>query len=173
MDCLHAAAGFTWEACDADAAPFKPTDVLLSPDPPVIGSEVTFTIKGNADRDVAAGAISMSVAFTGVPIYEASDDLCAKTACPIAPGPLEIKYVQQLPPIAPPGDYDVTLRTKDAAGSELQCVTVHFTMVPAPSAAAAAAPAAAAAAPAAARQEEELVAPSRRKLLFVGDFNEL
>jgi hypothetical protein len=42
------AAGFTWEACDADAAPFKSTQVLLTPDPPRIGSQVTFTIKGTA-----------------------------------------------------------------------------------------------------------------------------
>lgn len=54
------------------------------------------------DRDVASGGISMSVSFIGVPIYEGSDDLCAKTACPIKPGPIEINYLQELPPIAPP-----------------------------------------------------------------------
>lgn len=55
-----------------------------------------------ADRDVASGAIGMSVSFMGTPIFEGSDDLCAKTACPIAPGPITINYVQDLPPIAPP-----------------------------------------------------------------------
>lgn len=44
----------------------------------------------------------MSVMFAGTPIYEGSDDLCAKTACPIAPGPATITYKQDLPPIAPP-----------------------------------------------------------------------
>lgn len=48
--CLQGAAAFTWEACDADATPFKATEVLLSPDPPVIGSQVTFTIKTNAGK---------------------------------------------------------------------------------------------------------------------------
>jgi hypothetical protein len=179
---LASADAFTWEACDADAAPFKPADVLLSPDPPVIGGPVAFTIKTTAgqlacvvdtvgrraalrarrctvragvaaaaatrfqskarcacaaappqcsgaargppthagrppgapaqlppppshprpDRAVTAGAISMSVTFAGTPIYEGSDDLCAKTACPIAPGAAEITYRQELPPIAPP-----------------------------------------------------------------------
>ena len=248
-----ARAAFTWEACDADAAPFKAIDVALAPDPPVIGGSVAFTIKATAgargggggalprrarqrmlgagaaacrrarslargctraaagggtaprppgppppppppprvapDRDVASGSISMSVAFAGVPIFEGNDDLCAKTACPVAPGGIDIVYTQDLPPIAPPvrgrggalralprcrllrarargvggqplpllppppprcdpappphrpphppppqGDYDVTLRTRDAGGAELLCVTVHFSMVP-PSAA--------------------------------------
>lgn len=44
----------------------------------------------------------MSVAFAGVPIYEATDDLCAKAACPLAKGPIEIVYRQDLPPVAPP-----------------------------------------------------------------------
>jgi hypothetical protein len=45
-----ARAAFTWEACDGDAAPFKASNVALTPDPPVIGGSVTFTI------DAAAGA---------------------------------------------------------------------------------------------------------------------
>lgn len=54
------------------------------------------------DRDVEAGTITMSVAFAGVPIYEGTDDLCAKTTCPIRPGPVVIDYRQDLPPVAPP-----------------------------------------------------------------------
>jgi hypothetical protein len=44
----------------------------------------------------------MSVNFMGAPIFEGSDDLCTKAACPLAPGPIVIKYVQDLPPVAPP-----------------------------------------------------------------------
>jgi hypothetical protein len=39
---------FTWDACDAEAAPFKSSEVQLDPDPAIIGKEVTFTIKGAA-----------------------------------------------------------------------------------------------------------------------------
>lgn len=43
------ARAFTWEACDADASPpFAASDVALSPDPPVIGGGVAFTIKATA-----------------------------------------------------------------------------------------------------------------------------
>jgi hypothetical protein len=53
-------------------------------------------------RDVPAGQIAIDVSFAGTPIYEEVDDLCSKTSCPIKTGPLDIKYIQDLPPIAPP-----------------------------------------------------------------------
>lgn len=53
-------------------------------------------------HDVPAGLISIEVSFAGTQIYEEVDDLCSKTSCPIKTGPLDIKYIQDLPPIAPP-----------------------------------------------------------------------
>lgn len=53
-------------------------------------------------HDVPAGRISINVSYAGTPIYEEDDDLCTKAACPIKTGPIEITYLQELPPIAPP-----------------------------------------------------------------------
>jgi hypothetical protein len=100
------------------------------PDPPAAGGQVTFNIQGNAVHDVPAGQISIDVSFAGTPIYEEVDDLCSKTSCPIKTGPLDIKYIQDLPPIAPPGEYDVRVIARDIAGTELMCVDVHFEMLP-------------------------------------------
>jgi hypothetical protein len=55
-----------------------------------------------AVHDVPSGLISINVSFAGTQIYEEVDDLCSKTSCPIKTGPLDITYVQDLPPIAPP-----------------------------------------------------------------------
>jgi hypothetical protein len=55
-----------------------------------------------AVHDVPSGLISINVSFAGTQIYEEVDDLCSKTTCPIKTGPLDITYVQDLPPIAPP-----------------------------------------------------------------------
>lgn len=55
-----------------------------------------------AVHDVQSGSISIDVSFMGTQIYEEVDDLCGKTACPIKTGPIEISYIQDLPPIAPP-----------------------------------------------------------------------
>lgn len=53
-------------------------------------------------HDVPSGLISINVSFAGTQIYEEVDDLCSKTTCPIKTGPIDITYVQDLPPIAPP-----------------------------------------------------------------------
>jgi hypothetical protein len=121
--------GFTWTACDTDVVPFVPDQVSLTPDPPVIGSQVLFNIQGNAVHDVQSGTIDISVTFAGTEIYTEQDDLCSKTNCPIKTGPLNIKYVQDLPPIAPPGEYDVKVVAKSTQGEELMCVVVHFEMI--------------------------------------------
>eukprot|EP00877_Chromochloris_zofingiensis_P009375 jgi/Chrzof1/4691/Cz14g23010.t1 len=121
---------FTWKPCDADKVPFIPDTVQLIPDPPVIGNTVTFNIKGNAVHDVPSGSISIDVTFAGTQIYEEVDDLCSKTSCPIKTGPIDITYVQDLPPIAPPGEYDVQVVARDTQNVELMCVVVHFEMVP-------------------------------------------
>jgi len=42
------ASAFTWTPCDKDVVPFTPDNVQLTPDPPVIGDSVTFSINGNA-----------------------------------------------------------------------------------------------------------------------------
>lgn len=49
--CLGAQA-FTWKACDEDKVPFVPDNVLLVPDPPAAGGQVTFNIKGNAGEQL-------------------------------------------------------------------------------------------------------------------------
>lgn len=46
--CLGAVDAFTWKACDVDKVPFVPDNVLLVPDPPAAGGQVTFNIQGNA-----------------------------------------------------------------------------------------------------------------------------
>eukprot|EP00775_Hariotina_reticulata_P010842 gene10841-biopygen12781 len=121
---------FTWTPCDADVVPFTPDHVDLVPDPPAAGGQVTFKIEGNAVHDVPAGLISINVTFAGTQIYEEVDDLCSKTSCPIKTGPIAITYVQDLPPIAPPGDYDVQVVARDLQNTELMCVVVHFEMLP-------------------------------------------
>lgn len=55
-----------------------------------------------AVHDVQSGLISINVSFEGTQIYEEVDDLCSKTTCPIKTGPINIQYIQDLPPIAPP-----------------------------------------------------------------------
>lgn len=124
------AKAFTWDPCDVGKVPFTPDVVQLVPDPPAAGGQVSFKISGNAVHDVQSGSISIDVAYEGTQIYEEVDDLCGKTSCPIKTGPIDITYIQDLPPIAPPGGYDVQVVARSTEGEELMCVVVHFEMLP-------------------------------------------
>ena len=53
----------------------------------------------DAEVDVSAGTIDISVMYSGLPIYSETRDLCDMATCPIKTGPLEIDFDQYLPPI--------------------------------------------------------------------------
>lgn len=47
-----------------------------------------------AEIGVPAGALDISVMYSGLPIYSESRDLCDMTTCPIKTGDLTIAYDQ-------------------------------------------------------------------------------
>lgn len=123
---------FKWSVCDIPNLPFKADSVSLMPDPPVIGVDALFGITGQytgAPVEASSGStIEIAVSYAGEDIiYTETDLLCEKTTCPIQTGPIEFSYVQNLPPIAPPGCYkvEVTARNGDDV---LMCVDVYFNM---------------------------------------------
>jgi hypothetical protein len=146
---------------DADPAPplLEPRTVTLTPDPPVIGSSVSFDIRGPLSSPVTHGTIGLRVKFEGVELYEDESDICDKLEGGCAPAALgvgvgggggggggqeeqpkeededeaAIVYVQDLPPIAPPGHYSVRVvgTTGESVydGDAVVCVDVDFEMV--------------------------------------------
>lgn len=124
-------AAMTWSLC-SDKGSLSPDAVLLSPDPPQTGQDIYFDIKGayKDENIIPSGDLKVTVNFMGTPIYETEWDLCSKTNCPIAPGEIDIHYSQTLPPITPPGDYQVQLIASADSGSELLCLLVDFSIAP-------------------------------------------
>lgn len=124
---------FKWSQCEGQGSlKFTAKTVSLTPDPPVIGEDATFGIVGEyqgEDIDVTKGStIEITVFYAGDdPIYTETDALCEKASCPITKGAIEFTYVQNLPPIAPPGCYKVEV-TAHADGELLMCVDVFFNM---------------------------------------------
>eukprot|EP00198_Chlamydomonas_reinhardtii_P011890 XP_001701227.1 predicted protein [Chlamydomonas reinhardtii] len=126
---LTCADKMSWTPCDAGLTEFSPSSVVLTPDPPVIGSPATFVISGDIGNELPGGSVDMTVSFSGLPIYSSTSDLCTKTTCPVPAGPIAITIVQVLPPIAPPGDYGLQVVARGPDGSELACVNVAFSLV--------------------------------------------
>jgi hypothetical protein len=150
----QAAAAFSWSACTpdssegggGDAAPplLTPSAVTLTPDPPEIGNPVSFGISGTLATPVEGGTvdggtIGLRVKFEGVELYEEEGPLCEKIegGCPAGGGDgsggAKIEYQQDLPPIAPPGHYQVrvigTTGASTREGQAVVCVDVEFDMV--------------------------------------------
>lgn len=55
------AAAQSFTSCNTDAAHMKNFEITASPDPPVLGEDVTFTIKGALDKQITAGSVTISV----------------------------------------------------------------------------------------------------------------
>jgi hypothetical protein len=123
---LSSSTAFDWKPCSDSSKYADIKEVTLTPEEPSAGVTVSFAIHGTAKIDVPAGALDISVMYSGLPIYSESRDLCDMTTCPIKTGDLTIAYDQYLPPIVPPGPYNVTLDATSSNGQELLCLEVLF-----------------------------------------------
>nr|QOL01253.1 putative extracellular protein TR9_058 [Trebouxia lynnae] len=129
---LCGASAFEWKTCAEGKADVS--HVSLTPDPPQAGDTIKFSIDAESKIDVAEGSVAIAVAFRGLPVYSETKDLCERTTCPVAKGPLNLSYDEYLPPIVPPGPYVVTISVTSGDATEvadqLLCLEVDFDIAP-------------------------------------------
>jgi len=76
-------AGATIQDCDP-ASLFRPTELAVTPDPPVAGQPVAMTVKfNNPGPEVTDGTVTTSVTLNFIPFQPSEEPLCTNTACPI------------------------------------------------------------------------------------------
>jgi hypothetical protein len=81
-----AAASGLIKDCDT-ASRFRPTELAVSPDPPVRGQPVAMTVKfDNPGPVVDDGTVTTSIMLNFIPFQPSSEPLCQNTACPIPNG---------------------------------------------------------------------------------------
>lgn len=84
-----ALAGFaaaTISDCDP-ASRFRPTELAVTPDPPVANQPVSMTVKfDNPGTEVTDGTVTTSVTMNFIPFQPSEEPLCQNTACPITQG---------------------------------------------------------------------------------------
>ena len=65
---------------------FSLTTLQLTPDPPVVGQNVTMTVGfTNPGPTISAGTAKYSINYNGIP-YSSTEDLCTQVVCPIEIG---------------------------------------------------------------------------------------
>lgn len=122
------AVAFNWKECGEGQTHIS--SVSLQPDPPVAGTTANFGIKGESGIEVDGGTLSLAVAFMGFPIWSETKDLCDRTTCPVKKGPVELAVQEYLPPITPPGAYNVTITAQTTANVQLLCLQIDFEIKP-------------------------------------------
>lgn len=55
-----------------------------------------------ADRQISSGNLDVTVKYMGVSVFSKSGPLCDALACPLAEGPAELVFNEQMPSAAPP-----------------------------------------------------------------------
>jgi hypothetical protein len=83
---LIAAARGTIKDCDSTSV-FRPTQLALTPDPPVIGKPVQLTLVfDNTGPEITNGIVSTTLSVNYIPVSPTTEPLCQNTECPIVSG---------------------------------------------------------------------------------------
>ena len=72
--------------CDTTSI-FRPTQLALSPDPPIPGQPIKLTlIFDNTGNEITEGSVTTTINLNGIPFSPTTNPLCDNTICPITPG---------------------------------------------------------------------------------------
>ncbi len=107
--------------CDT-ASLFRPTELAVTPDPPVRNQPVTMTVKfNNPGATVTDGTVTTSVTLNYIPFQPSTEPLCDNTACPIATGANDRSTTSTWPDTVS-GNVVTTSVWADVNGESLLCV---------------------------------------------------
>lgn len=78
-------------------------EIDVTPDPVIVGGELSVAIKGNSKIELNGGTAHLHVKALGVQVASIDFDVCKDlgVTCPIAPGPWEGKITYKVPGEAP------------------------------------------------------------------------
>ncbi|CAK9436359.1 uncharacterized protein LODBEIA_P09170 [Lodderomyces beijingensis] len=118
------------EVCDADDAQLLSLqEVVISPNPPQAGANLTFTARGTIDKTISDGAyVEVDVRYGFIRLIHQTYDLCEEITkvdleCPIEKGQQIISKVVEIPAEVPPGKYLVNARAYTKDDEYITCLT--------------------------------------------------
>lgn len=108
--------------------------VIIDPNPPARGENLTFTATGFISEDIEEGAyVEVDVRYGFIKLIHQTFDLCEEITkvdleCPIKKGPQVIQKEVEIPNEVPPGKYIVNARayTKDDVFITCLTATIEF-----------------------------------------------
>ena len=104
-------------------------EVIVTPNPPVAGQNLTFTAVGTLDKTIEEGAyVEVEVRYGFIKLIHQTYDLCEEIVkvdlqCPIKLGKQTITKNVEIPEEVPPGKYLVVARAYTKDDEYITCLT--------------------------------------------------
>jgi hypothetical protein len=104
---------------------FRPSQLSLTPDPPIPGQNAKLTLVFyNTGDEIKSGIASTVVFLNGVLVSSTDDPLCESTTCPITPGSNDRSTESIFPSIS--GLIKSTINWINSDGDSLLCIDMKL-----------------------------------------------
>jgi len=125
-------AGDIWSNCGSASDDFQIKTVVITPDPPVIGQNLTVAVTGALSTQITSGVVAVNIAWNGVPLISQNFSLCdivtSVEKCPLNAGPQAFSVSQLLPSQTPAGSFNGTVQAFDQNNNEVFCIGLNFNL---------------------------------------------
>jgi len=123
--------GDIWKNCGSSTDHFSISNVTITPDPPVIGENLTISISGTLDETITGGNAYVWAKWKNILVYNHTYDLCSTVSkwginCPIQKGPLVAGVSETIPNVVPHGAYTCQLSVNDMNDERVLCIALNL-----------------------------------------------
>ncbi|KAJ1018040.1 hypothetical protein NDA16_004909 [Ustilago loliicola] len=126
--------GWQWASCGTGDEIVDVESIVVSPDSPVPGQNLTVRAKGTIKDEVSDGTFADVVVKLGlIRLLARRFDVCeearannADLQCPLSAGDYELEHTVALPREIPPGKFNVHITGENQDGSNLLCLDLSI-----------------------------------------------
>mmetsp|Transcript_7949 Transcript_7949/g.28333 ORF Transcript_7949/g.28333 Transcript_7949/m.28333 type:complete len:150 (-) Transcript_7949:133-582(-) len=118
----------SWKSCGTSADHCPVSNVIMSPDPGIIGKEITFNVTCKSDETVTGGTSTNQAYIDGIQVLQHTFQLCSLQGegCPAPPGVHTTSGGMPVPAITPPGTVQLKITNVDQNKAALNCIMATF-----------------------------------------------
>jgi len=124
--CISPALSEIWTSCGTASDDYTIGNVVITPDPPSKGHNLTVKFDGTLKTTVTGGNILLNVKYSIVTLINKNFDLCteveSQAKCPFPAGPWGLTVSELIPGDAPGGSYTGTATLTDQNKKEIACI---------------------------------------------------
>ncbi|KAG6888687.1 Phosphatidylglycerol/phosphatidylinositol transfer protein [Termitomyces sp. Mi166 len=137
---VHTAGKWSWTNCGQPTDAIQIEDIVVTPDPPQPGKDLTVKVTGKAQSVIEDGAYAeVSVKLGLVKLLQKTFDVCeearkanATIQCPVQPGMYTVEQTVALPREIPRAKFKVDVQGYTANDDDMLCLNLLVDFLPNP-----------------------------------------